>query len=371
VIFLSTFGTARRYVARVARDYKQRFGVPEAALALGITVLSNLRAKEFPIFASLLLQAIVLVATCVWLRKPMAEITARVSRKFVSQTTGRWLLLALEVVAFGLLTVAVAYAAFSVWTRLDPNANVLLAGRLPFVFVHSAFATAFVLVPYLIKRFQAAEAMAIARQASERLRIASLERSLALSQLKTLQAQIEPHFLYNVLANVQSMVKLAPDTADAMLMHLIDYLKLAMPSMRGEQSSVKAELDLARAYLAIAQLRFGERLHVRVHDAAALGHMSMPPMLLLPLVENAVKHGVEPKPGMVSVDVDISATHDTLTIVVTDDGAGFAHDAGSGIGIANVRDRLAALFKEAASVVVEPRESGGVKATLSIPIRHE
>jgi sensor histidine kinase YesM len=110
---------------------------------------------------------------------------------------------------------------------------------------------------------------------------------------------------------------------------------------------------------------------VRVSDAAALGHISMPPMLLLPLVENAVKHGVEPKPGVVSVDVDISATHDTLTIVVTDDGAGFAHDAGSGIGIANVRDRLAALFKEAASVIVEPRESGGVKATLSIPIRHE
>jgi sensor histidine kinase YesM len=367
----SVLTATRDVIARRERNFQQRFGFPASAFIVCATVIAMLGAKEYPIFASLLLQTLFVAATCVLLRKRVASIAMGVAGNSTSQRSGRWMLLALEIAAFGLLAAGVAYAVFSAWSRLAPNANVLLAGRLPFVLVHSGFITAFVLVPHLIKRFQSAEAAAVARQNQERLRIASLERSLALSQLKTLQAQIEPHFLYNVLANVQAMVKLAPDTADAMLMHLIDYLKLAMPSMRGEQSSVKAELDLARAYLAIAQLRFGERLHVRVHDAAALGHMSMPPMLLLPLVENAVKHGVEPKPGVVSVSVDVSALHDELVFLVTDDGAGFAHDAGSGIGIANVRDRLAALFKEAASVVVEPREGGGVKATLSIPIRHE
>ena len=198
--------------------------------------------------------------------------------------------------------------------------------------------------------------------------LTSLERSLALSELKTLQAQIEPHFLYNVLANVQSMVKLAPDTADAMLMHLIDYLKLALPSMRGGESTVGAELDLARAYLAIAQLRFGDRLQVRVRSDETLRERSMPPMLLLPLVENAVKHGVEPKPGRVQVQIDVSAENGAVTFRVIDDGAGFSHDAGSGIGVANVRERLAGLFNDGASVSIEPRASGGVISTLALPI---
>ena len=206
------------------------------------------------------------------------------------------------------------------------------------------------------------------RRNAERLRVTALERSLALSELKTLQAQIEPHFLYNVLANVQSMVKLAPDTADAMLMHLIDYLKLALPSMRGDESTVGAELDLVRAYLAIAQLRFGDRLHVSVMCDDTLTTHSMPPMLLLPLVENAVKHGVEPKPGAVQVHIEVSAENDALTFRVTDDGAGFTHDAGSGIGIANVRERLSALFEAGASVSVAPQASGGVVSMLILPI---
>ena len=153
-----------------------------------------------------------------------------------------------------------------------------------------------------------------------------------------------------------------------MLLHLIDYLKLALPSMRGGESTVGAELDLTRAYLAIAQLRFGDRLQVSVTCDDATTARSMPPMLLLPLVENAVKHGVEPKPGAVHVQIAVSAENAALTFRVTDDGAGFTQDAGSGIGIANVRERLVALFKDGAIVSVEPRASGGVVSTLTLPI---
>lgn len=364
----TTLSAARGCFAHVERNFQQRFGLAAAAFVVGITVLVLLGAKEYLIFASLLLQA-----TAVALMWPTLQRSAQANALQVnkglppSPRAKGWLLIA-EILSFALLTLSLAFSVFSMWSKLDPNANVLLAGRLPFVFVHSGFCTAFVLVPHLFKRFQQAEADATVRRNSERLQIASLERSLALSELKTLQAQIEPHFLYNVLANVQSMVKLAPDTADAMLKHLIDYLKLALPSMRGGESCVAAELDLARAYLAIAQLRFGDRLQVRVVCDAPLAQHAMPPMLLLPLVENAVKHGVEPKPGAVQVDIDVRAENGALTFRVVDDGAGFTHDGGSGIGIANVRERLAALFNGHANVSVEPLASGGVVSTLTLPM---
>ena len=274
----------------------------------------------------------------------------------------------IELATFAVLTFALSQIVFATWRQLAPDADIVIAGALPFVLVHCLFAAAFVLAPQVVTRLQQADAARIAERNAERLRVTALERSLALSELKTLQAQIEPHFLYNVLANVQSMVKLAPDTADAMLMHLIDYLKLALPSMRGGESTVGAELELARAYLAIAQLRFGDRLQARVNCDAALASNTMPPMLLLPLVENAVKHGVEPKPGAVQVHVNVSAANGALTFQVRDTGAGFTHDAGSGVGIANVRERLAALFKNGASVSVEAQASGGVVATLMLPI---
>ena len=333
-------------------------------LVCAFALLALVGQKALLLFISLVAVSVVVALLCLMLRN-------RLYRSHVAEDAPRWHLWrspAIEVAIFALLTFALSSLVFTAWLRIAPDADIVIAGASPFVLVHCLFAAAFVLVPEVISRLQIAESARIARRNAERLRVTSLERSLALSELKTLQAQIEPHFLYNVLANVQSMVKLAPDTADAMLMHLIDYLKLALPSMRGGESTVGAELDLARAYLAIAQLRFGDRLQVRVICDDALTTHSMPPMLLLPLVENAVKHGVERKPGAVQVQIEASAENGVLTFRVTDDGAGFTHDAGSGIGIANVRERLAALFKDGASVSVEPQASGGVASTLTLPI---
>ena len=333
-------------------------------LAGAFALLTFVGQKALLLFISLVTVSAVVATLCFSLRK-------RLYRSNVAEEAPQWHYWRapiIELATFALLTFALSRVVFAGWQRVAPDADVVIAGASPFVLVHCLFTAAFVLVPDLITRLQQAEAARIARRNAERLRVTSLERSLALSELKTLQAQIEPHFLYNVLANVQSMVKLAPDTADAMLKHLIDYLKLALPSMRGGESSVAAELDLVRAYLAIAQLRFGDRLQVRVVCDAPLAPHAMPPMLLLPLVENAVKHGVEPKPGAVQVDIDVRAEHGTLTFRVVDDGAGFTHDGGSGIGIANVRERLAALFNGRANVSVEPRASGGVVSTLTLPM---
>ena len=320
--------------------------------------------KALLLFISLVAVASIVAVLCWSLR-------SRLRRSHLPDDAPRWLAWrspAIELASFAVLTFALSRMVFAAWNRLAPDADIVVAGASPFVLVHCLFVAAFVLAPEVVMRLQQADAARVTRRNAERLRITALERSLALSELKTLQAQIEPHFLYNVLANVQSMVKLAPDTADAMLMHLIAYLKLALPSMRGGESTVGAELDLARAYLAIAHIRFGDRLQVRVVCADVLTLHAMPPMLLLPLVENAVKHGVEPKPGAVNVRIEVSAKNGALTFRVIDDGAGFTHDAGSGIGIANVRERLAALFKHGATVSVEPQATCGVVAMLVLPI---
>ncbi len=333
-------------------------------LVFAVAMLALVGPKALLLFASLVGVSVAVAALSLVLRN-------RLYRLHASDDAPRWQYwrpLVIEITTFALLTYALSRFVFELWRQLAPDADIVVAGASPFVLIHCLFAAAFVLAPELITRLQSAETARIARRVADQLRVTSLERSLALSELKALQAQIEPHFLYNVLANVQSMVKLAPDTADAMLMHLIEYLKLALPSMRGGESTVGAELDLAHAYLAIAQLRFGDRLQVRVVCDESLTTQSMPPMLLLPLVENAVKHGVEPKPGAVQVHIEVSAENGVLVFRVVDDGAGFTQAAGSGIGIANVRERLVALFKDGANVSVEPQASGGVTSTLNLPI---
>jgi sensor histidine kinase YesM len=272
----------------------------------------------------------------------------------------------LTIITFGIV---VAMASSGLWRWLAPE---LILGQLSLgVFILPTLGVSVFLAAFRIFSSMFALELNYTQQlAFEKLRITALERSIAISELKTLQAQIEPHFLYNVLANVQSMITHAPATADAMLTHLIDYLKYALPSMRSGASTLHAELDLARSYLAIAQLRFGDRLTVTLNDAqnVAESAVEMPPMLLMPIVENAIRHGVEGKPGAVHVEVQVQIENHVLTIRVIDDGPGFKQSSGSGIGVANVRERLTALYGDRAFVNVVPREGGGVVSTLCIPV---
>lgn len=210
--------------------------------------------------------------------------------------------------------------------------------------------------------------------AEQQRAVAELSKQVTLAELKSLQAQVEPHFLYNTLAGVQYLVRHNPALADQMLEHLITYLRRAVPSMRAQTSTVQAECELVRAYLEIMKLRLGERLHTEVECSADVADLPLPPMMLATLVENAIKHGIEPLPQGGRIAVRACREGDALCITVTDSGAGLvdtndsATVVGSGVGLANTADRLRSLYDDAACLSVQSRGGGGVVASLRIDI---
>lgn len=154
-----------------------------------------------------------------------------------------------------------------------------------------------------------------------------------------------------------------------MLDHLISYLHSALPDMRSPTSSLGREFELAKHYLALMTIRFGERLKVELDCPAALDEMALPPLLLMPLVENAVQHGVEARVGDVAVHVAARRDGNRMIVTVRDNGAGIAQAVlGSGVGLRNVRQRLAALYGEDASFRLRMAANGWTEAELSLPI---
>lgn len=209
---------------------------------------------------------------------------------------------------------------------------------------------------------------------TEQLKEAERGRKLAEAQLAMLQAQIEPHFLYNTLASVQYLVRRDSASADFLLTHLIRYLRHAMPKMRRPLSTLAQEFELADAFLQIARMRMGGRLTVEVELAQHLHEVPFPPLVLQTLVENALKHGVEPKLGPVDITVRAEVHHagdaPRLQIEVLDNGVGLgrADTAGSGAGLANIRERLAGIYGDRASLVVANAPGGGVVSRVSVPL---
>ena len=153
-----------------------------------------------------------------------------------------------------------------------------------------------------------------------------------------------------------------------MLEHLIAYLHSALPDLRAEASTVGRECELAGHYLALMQVRFGERLLYMVDCPPALALLPMPPLLLMTLVENAVQHGVEPQPGVVAVSVEVEQLDAGVRIRVSDDGAGIGQVVlGSGVGLRNLRERLHALYAGRAAFQLAARAGGGADAILELP----
>ena len=210
------------------------------------------------------------------------------------------------------------------------------------------------------------------RQAEQTAAMAELSRQVSLSELKALQAQVEPHFLFNALASLQQLIRQEPATAERFLGELHNYLRMALPSMREPMSTVDKELALARAYLTILATRFGDRLRFNVQAGPGCEAHPLPPMMLLTLVENAVRHGIEPLARGGEVCVEARREDETLVIEVRDDGAGLLGSAqgntkGQGVGLVNVRDRLASLYGDAGHLRVEQRDEGGVSACIVLP----
>jgi signal transduction histidine kinase len=193
-------------------------------------------------------------------------------------------------------------------------------------------------------------------------------KQLAEMRLKALQAQIEPHFLFNTLANVQHLLRTSPPEADLMLESLIRYLKSAVPQMRSAISTVGEELARIEAYLAIMRVRMGERLRYEIAVPAEANGEPLPPLSLMTLVENAVKHGIEPRAAGGAIRIEGLIEREALVLRVIDDGVGFTSELGAGIGLTNLRDRLAAIHGGTATLELARREPSGVDATLRIPM---
>ncbi|MBL8524824.1 MAG: histidine kinase [Betaproteobacteria bacterium] len=197
---------------------------------------------------------------------------------------------------------------------------------------------------------------------------AELQRQLAEAKLVALSAQIEPHFLFNTLASIQYLIRNDANKAAEMTGDLIRYLRLALPRMKQSTARLADELDLVRAYLGIMQIRMGSRLQFAVDEPGALADTPIPTMALITLVENAIKHGLEQKPGGGSIHVSVTGGEVGLALEVADTGGGFSTAAsGTGIGLANIRERLTTLYGTRASLSLEMNQPSGVKAILTLP----
>ena len=272
---------------------------------------------------------------------------------------GRGALLGLAIVAPVLLAVwVITWQYAGHWWPAAPQA--VLGETLKY-----ALLGAFVCAARALQRHAGrADAQTLALDAARR----DLEREASEAQLQLLQAQIEPHFLFNTLANVRRLYRKQPAAGVQAIDNLMIYLRAALPQVRRSESTLGEEFELARAYLALFQVRMGPRLRFAMDLPPALHHLPFPPMVLATLAENAIKHGLAPADRGGTVQLAARRAGITLEVSVIDDGVGFGTDTGGhGVGLANIRRQLTARFGDRASLSLEQRESGGVAATLRLP----
>ena len=206
---------------------------------------------------------------------------------------------------------------------------------------------------------------------SAKARQITAERRAVEAQLKLLQAQMEPHFLFNTLAGVQTLIDAEPARAKQMLEAFTDYLRATVASLRTEDSSVGQELALAQAYLGLMQQRMEDRLRFDIDADPALKDQAMPALLLQPLVENAIHHGLEPKLEGGHVQLTVRRDGDALLLEVRDDGLGpdapQRRSSGNGVALANIRQRLQGRWGERAVLTLQ-HAAPGTLATLRLPL---
>jgi two-component sensor histidine kinase len=201
------------------------------------------------------------------------------------------------------------------------------------------------------------------------------EKNEADLRLTVLQAQVEPHFLFNTLASIHSLIRTDPERAEATMEALVDHLRATLPRFRSElgstHSTLAQQLDVCESYLALMRVRMGSRLRFSVDVAEPLLAHPFPPLMLISLVENAIKHGVEPSPSggnvVVSAALEPGGEGQRLAVSVIDDGVGLRSDMGGGVGLSNIREQLATRFGSRGTLQVRGRTVGGVVATIRVP----
>jgi signal transduction histidine kinase len=227
-----------------------------------------------------------------------------------------------------------------------------------------------VLLMIFIPRERAARTDAL--MAREQARVAAAESEATTARMKLLEAQVEPHFLYNTLAHVISLIDAEPRTAKGMIERLIALLRASATSATS-RSTLGVQVDLLCAYLEIVALRMGRRLRWHIDVPAPLRELAVPPMLLQPIVENAVKHGIEPSLAGGEIAIAASRAGSALLLTVADTGRGFRETAApgaTGIGLANLRARLGGMFGDDGSLMIEDMSPQGARVTLTLPIAY-
>ena len=188
------------------------------------------------------------------------------------------------------------------------------------------------------------------------------------TELRLLQAQIEPHFLFNTLANISSLIRSDPDAAQSMLNSFTEFLRASLQRTRGNESTLEDEINVVRTYLDIQKIRLGDRIRFTIDCEAEVGITPFPPLLIQPLVENAVIHGIEPAESGGDVSVGVSIKQHSLIIRVSDTGAGLAKKShGSKISTNNIKQRIALLFDDTATLELFENKPTGFVALLSLP----
>lgn len=210
------------------------------------------------------------------------------------------------------------------------------------------------------------------RLATTEARAQQAQRQAAEAQLRLLEAQLEPHMLFNTLANLRVLIALDPPRAQAMLDQLIAFLRATLSASRVGRHALSAEFARLADYLALMQVRMGERLHTRLDLPDELASLPVPPLLLQPLVENSIRHGLEPKVAGGRIEISAARSGTELVLRVRDTGVGLSQPAADGtrFGLQQVRERLATLYGERGTLTLTPANDaeGGALALIRLPI---
>jgi hypothetical protein len=219
------------------------------------------------------------------------------------------------------------------------------------------------------------QAEAQAARATETAEAEALKRQVVEARLAAMQAQVEPHFLFNTLASIDHLIETDAPRASRMQKNLIALLRASMPSLRETHAAgvrdLRRELAVVRPYLEILKMRMEERLHTSIDVPEGLLSAEFPPMMIQSLVENAIQHGLEPKPEGGSLTLRAQIVHGKLAFSVADTGLGFGRSAtpGTGVGLANIRERLALLYGTRAALQAQENPGGGTLITITVPYR--